>query len=98
MHIISSFHKTFKTSTNFPNVKRFLENVIITLSYKSHSGNLGSYFSNFSSKNFLKSVKKYSEECVERGGEIGTSSWWIQQIWKYFSNTGKTSRARIYYK
>ena len=66
MHIISSFHKTFKTSTNFHNIKRFLENVIITLSYKSHSGNLGSYFSNFSSKNFLKSVKKYIVRSVLR--------------------------------
>lgn len=66
MHIISLFHKTLKTSTNFPNIKRFLENVIITLSYKSHSGNLGSYFSNFSSKNFLKSVKKYIVRSVLR--------------------------------
>lgn len=46
---------------------------MIGLNYKIHSGNVGSYFSNFDFKNFFN-VTKYAEGCVERGGEKRVSS------------------------
>lgn len=62
---------------------------MITVNYKIHSGNAGSYSSNFDFKIFFfffLNVKKYGEECVEWGVEKEASSWWIQLVWKYFSN------------
>lgn len=42
---------------------------MITLSYKIHFGKVGSCFSNFGFNIFFfKVVKKYGEECIERGG------------------------------
>lgn len=63
--------------------KSLLQNFMITLKYKIHSRNVGSYFSN--SKTFFN-IKKYGKECVERGVQKGASSWWVQHAWKYFSN------------
>lgn len=40
----------------------------------------------FTLKFFFLNVKKYGEECVEWGVEKEASSWWIQRVWKYFSN------------